>query len=323
MIQVFRDCCREAAHADGAVGLGRYWLIALGDLIVSALAERRREEMHMSRTAWIRLGSLAAIIGGVTAVLLQIPNIAVIMTSYSGRIVSPIESLYLQREAWEATPVLWLLIVLALIGLQAGEAGRANALGRIGATLGIIGAVLIGVGDAVTSAVSRSQFLPCTPPLCTFYDNNNYTVVSQIVVLLGAVLFAVGMILYSIAAIRSRVLARRWANALPLVVGLLVLLSNSGLRLVPYAAGLRINALGGGIDLLLLPPRIFVSSAPIITSGSGAFADLSVQPVRDLIFTAITSIMMALFLVLLGVIMWPGKQEEPVMQTKQVEPMAG
>jgi hypothetical protein len=33
--------------------------------------------------------------------------------------------------------------------------------------------------------------------------------------------------------------------------------------------------------------------------------------------------MMALFLVLLGVIMWPGKQEEPVMQTKQVEPMAG
>jgi len=25
MAQVFADCCREAAHADGVVGLWRYW----------------------------------------------------------------------------------------------------------------------------------------------------------------------------------------------------------------------------------------------------------------------------------------------------------
>ena len=69
MAQAFRDCCREAASTGGTAGLLRYWLIAFGDLIVSALAERRREEVHMSRTSWIRLGSLAAIIGGVTRLI--------------------------------------------------------------------------------------------------------------------------------------------------------------------------------------------------------------------------------------------------------------
>ena len=64
MAQVFRDCCREALHTNGITGLWRYWFIALGDLVVSVFAERRHQEISMSRTMWIRLGSLAAIIAG-------------------------------------------------------------------------------------------------------------------------------------------------------------------------------------------------------------------------------------------------------------------
>lgn len=52
MVQVFRDCCREAAAADGAAGFLRYWSMATSDLIMSALAERRQEEVFMSRGAF-------------------------------------------------------------------------------------------------------------------------------------------------------------------------------------------------------------------------------------------------------------------------------
>ncbi len=48
MAQVFRDCCREALHTNGITGLWRYWAIALGDRVVSAIAERRQEELSMS-----------------------------------------------------------------------------------------------------------------------------------------------------------------------------------------------------------------------------------------------------------------------------------
>ena len=129
MVQLFRDCCREATATDGSVGLLRYWLIACGDLIVSALAERRQEGLHMTRMRWIRLGSLSAIIsGGISAVLVTLGltiAVAQLLDQQSplGAAMVPV------RFATWAAPALTLLYVFALIGLQARGAGRMGIFG--------------------------------------------------------------------------------------------------------------------------------------------------------------------------------------------------
>jgi hypothetical protein len=127
MAQVFGDCCWEAAQADGAVGLWRYWLTAFGDLLGSALAERRRQEIRMSRTVWIRLGSLAAIVGGTMAALFALFGLVM-----GGALLldptSPLarDSFPFQVKVREASPVVSALNLLALVGLSLRGARRAG-----------------------------------------------------------------------------------------------------------------------------------------------------------------------------------------------------
>ena len=224
MVQVFRDCCREATSTGGIAGLLRYWLIAFGDLIVSALAERRREEVHMSRTAWIRLGSLAAIIGGVIATVFAALGLTVAIAqlldenSPLGLALFPVHVV-----SWGA-PALLVLYVLPLIGVQARGANRAGVFGWISITVAIIGMVISGLGSGLTSVVLYSQAGSCYSPLdCNFYDPDRYLLMGYMGGMLGSVIFAIGMIVYGIVALRRRVLPRH--NWLLLAIGLIPLLS--------------------------------------------------------------------------------------------------
>ncbi len=175
MLQVFRDCCREATSTGGIAGLLRYWLIAFGDLIVSALAERRREEVHMSRTSWIRLGSLVAIIGGVIATVFAALSLTVAIAqlldenSPLGVALFPVHVV-----SWGA-PALVVFYVLALIGVQARGASRAGVVGWISITGAILGLIVAALGDGLTSVFLYSQAGSCYSPLnCNFYDPDRY-----------------------------------------------------------------------------------------------------------------------------------------------------
>lgn len=224
MVQVFRDCCRETSYRGGVVELGRFWLLACGDLIVSALAERRQEEWHMTRTHWIRLGSLAAIVGGAVATLFVgldlIIAIAQLLDEKSlvGLTLFPVHIV-----SW-ASPTLILFYILALLGLQARGADRMGAVGWIAITTAILGMLLTELGNGLTSVVMYSQANGCRTPLdCNFYDPNHYMKMGYLVGLLGSMVFMVGMIAYGIAALRRRILPRQ--NWLPLVVGMMPLLN--------------------------------------------------------------------------------------------------
>jgi hypothetical protein len=224
MVQVFRDCCREATTTDGKAGLLRYWLIAFGDLIVSALAERRREELHMTRTLWIRIGSLSAIIGGGIATIFA----GLSLTSAVAQLLDENSSLGLALfpvhiVSWGASALV-LLYVLALVGLQVRGASRTGVVGWISITLAILGMVISGLGSGLTSVFLYSQAGSCYSPLnCNFYDPNGYLMMGYMVELLGSIIFTVGIVVYGIVALRRRILPRY--NWLPLIVGIIPLLT--------------------------------------------------------------------------------------------------
>jgi hypothetical protein len=236
MTQVFRDCCREAAATKGIAGLLRYWLIATSDLIVNALEEHRQKELAMTRTRWIRLGSLAAIIGGAIATLFAGLGLTITIAqlldenSPLGLALFPVHIV-----SWGA-PALALFFVLALIGLQARGASQAGVIGWISITLAIIGMVISGLGNGLTSGVMYSQADACGGPLnCNFYDPNGYARMGYMVGLLGSVIFAIGMVVYGIVAQRRRILPR--GNWLLLVVGVMPFLTVAASVIAMLASG--------------------------------------------------------------------------------------
>ncbi|HEY7094716.1 MAG TPA: hypothetical protein VH393_16150 [Ktedonobacterales bacterium] len=281
MVQVFGDCCREASHADGAVGLWRYWLMAFGDLMRSALAERRQQEMHMSRTAWVRLGSLAAMVGGSTAAIFALVGLVLAEAqllapdSPVARDLFAFQLTVWQVTGWEVAPVVWVLYLLALIGLAVRGASRGTALGWIGITTSVIGAFLIAAANGYWSALvySYSQGSECTRGLVC----GPYVPAALNVQLLATIPFAVGMILYGIAGLRQQVL-RRW-NGAPLLIGALALLSPASyiyamrygagtdyvgqLRYMDYVGELRVDLVLGVLAL--------VSAAAWIVLGMALF----------------------------------------------------
>ena len=72
MAQVFRDCCREAERRAGAAGVARLWLGILGDLAITAIAERvtSKERHEMSLKPLLYAFALFALGLVVTAIAL-------------------------------------------------------------------------------------------------------------------------------------------------------------------------------------------------------------------------------------------------------------
>jgi hypothetical protein len=288
MVQLFRDCCREASAADGHVGLLRYWLIAFGDLIMSALAERRQEELHMTRTVWIRVGSLSAIIGGgIAGVFAGISLIYSTNPSLNQHETLASDVVSVQFVAWVA-PALALLFVLALIGVQACGASRARAIGWISITVAVLGMIISSLGSGLTSALIYSQANTCNSALnCTFYNPSGYLMMGNMVGLLGTMISAIGMVIYGIVALRRHVLPR--GNWLLLVVGITGLLDATA-TFTGTMAGNSIDAAG-------------ILKVTIILSVPALAADIA--------------------WLLLGVAMWPRGGEETLAQNAStpVEPV--
>jgi hypothetical protein len=258
MTQVFGDCCREAAQADGAVGLWRYWLTAFGDLLASALAERRRQEFRMSRSMWIRLGSLAATVGGTTAALFALFGL-VMGGAHVLNLTSPLalDTFPVQVKMWEAAPVVSALYLLALVGLSLREAHHAGALGWMGGAMSVMGTALVTASHGYYSALVYTQADGCVSSMnCNVLFRGPYDQAAILAQVLGVLLFSVGMILFGLAALRHQVLSR-WSGA-PLLIGLLALRSPASWVFAAFfSAGsdyvgiMRVSVALTAVDLLL------------------------------------------------------------------------
>ncbi len=176
----------------------------------------------MSRTSWIRLGSLAAIISGAIATLFASLSLTVAIAQILA------QNLPLGVDLFPVSVVSWggqVLVVLyipALIGVRVRGASRAGSLGWISITCAILGAI---VAAWATYYLGRSCIRgrkPLQPPKCNFNDPDRYLLMGYMEAELGSVIPAIGMILYGIVALRRRLLPRH--NWLLPAIGLTLLL---------------------------------------------------------------------------------------------------
>lgn len=65
MLQVFGDCLRDAHTQGGAYEVMHLWTFTLFDLFKTALEERSRQRIRLTKRTFVRLSGLAAMLGGV------------------------------------------------------------------------------------------------------------------------------------------------------------------------------------------------------------------------------------------------------------------
>jgi hypothetical protein len=202
MAQVFGDACRQAQGERGAVGIFSLWIWTVSDLAVSALQERLLEGVrmprlsHWSRSAVVRAGGAAALLGGALYLLslLTHPQ-GLLRATVPGSIVC---------------------FMLGMVGLHALLWGREGRLGVIGVVLVSIGLLLGLIGMANSAIMCASG---CHTPV-----GSSPSQVGQILNSgehAGLAFIGAGMLLWGIVAFRARALGR-W-SVMPLVIGLLSL----------------------------------------------------------------------------------------------------
>jgi lipopolysaccharide/colanic/teichoic acid biosynthesis glycosyltransferase len=90
MLQIFRDCCRDAYRQGGILGLGELWLHTLGDLGMTAVQEHLQKGSRMKLKRWFDVA--VALIG----LLLLAPLFALIAATI--KLDSPGTVLYKDRR---------------------------------------------------------------------------------------------------------------------------------------------------------------------------------------------------------------------------------
>ncbi len=160
MTQVFRASCSAAARRGGALGIAHVWRLTLGDLAVTALAERYEETIVMERRSLNRAAGLAGLIGGALLLFYGVIQLVYWMELLYGsqRIASelfpggPIP--WLLWALALAVPLVWVCVIAGMLGLlarlMAGHgvaAWLAGAGALIGAGLGLIGSLSLILGS--------------------------------------------------------------------------------------------------------------------------------------------------------------------------------
>ena len=226
----------------------------------------------MSRTSWIRLGSLAAIIGGIGPLLiytLYAPFFLILL-----HIPLPMSSLLhqistgLPHRLLSVLVVQWILYVPALIGLQARSAQRTGIAGWVGVTIALLGA-LIGALGYTLYWIGRGVEASVNP------------------IVSGSVLLAIGMILYGVAALRGPALPR--LNWLPLAIGVTKLLIPADPFFVAY---------------------LFGQDSPLIQ----LVQNIMGYGFVGTILTVASGLAPAIGWLLLGIALWPRREEVTVTQ---------
>ena len=183
MVQVFRDCCRAAERQQGTLGVLWLWLATLRDLAKTAFVERVTEVVQMSGTRWIRWSGLAAILAGALWIIgnaglgEQVPGVS----HAGGHMILAACAIFL---------------LFGLVGVYARSARSAGVPGKSGLALALLGALLVTVGNALEG----------------LYEIE----LGWGLFMLGIMCLLLGMVVFSVAVLRGRLLPQ-W-SAWPFVV---------------------------------------------------------------------------------------------------------
>ncbi len=197
MAQVFRDVCRDAYRQRGTCGVLVTWLPVLLDLVITAVEERRKEGIRMSKSTLIHWSGPILIVGGL---LHMVAGFGPLQPG------SCCNGIY-QVVVMMIVPAL-VLLAIGLAGVHARFAPRINRLGRLGLIVAI-------------AAAPAFVIIFLAGYMGLFYA-------SEVVGTLSFLLPQFGTLLFGVSTIQTAPLPR-W-NVLPLLVGLLpflVLLPNS------------------------------------------------------------------------------------------------
>ena len=199
MAQVFRDLCREIYEREGLVGFLELWLTTLFDLLKTAIEERSREVVQMTKEKFVRLSGWALMLAGATFML----GFALggQETSFSDPLGG--QDAFVEYSQLVLIPLSMALLTVGMLGMRSRYGAQVGRFGRFSLVLGAIGGAIGFVGGI---------------GLGLLLDGDGWWITTM----LGLLLVLVGMLLFGIAAVRNRPLPR-W-NALPLITGSLFLL---------------------------------------------------------------------------------------------------
>jgi len=199
MAQVFRDLCREIYEREGLVGFLGLWLTTLFDLLKTAIEERSREVVQMTKEKFVRLSGWALMLAGATFML---------GFSLGGQETSFSDPLGGSDGFYEYSQLV--LIPLAMASFAVGMLGLRSRYGAKVGRFGSVSLVIGAIGGAIGFVGAIGLFL--------LVEGDGWWGTW----LVGMLLVLVGLLLFGIAAVRKKPLPR-W-NALPLVTGSLFLL---------------------------------------------------------------------------------------------------
>ncbi len=156
MLQVFRDSCLNALHRAGVPGLLALWGKTFSDLIISALEQNLRRNVHITEAQLIRMSGWCLSLGGVyLAVAVQVTYLNATGTAQGSSLSIPVNALY--RAQSYLLPGAWLLITLGIAGMLVRYGVQAGRLGR-----GLLWLSLFG-GAAACFSVAAVQALGWAP----------------------------------------------------------------------------------------------------------------------------------------------------------------
>jgi len=199
MAQVFRDLCREIYEREGLLGFLELWLTTLFDLLKTAIEERSREVVQMTKEKFVRLSGWALMLAGGTFML----GFALggQETSFSDPLGG--QDAFVEYSQLVLIPLAMASFAVGLLGMRSRYGAQVGRFGSISLVVGAIGGAIGVVGGIGLGLILGG-------------DGWWITWIS------GMFLVLVGMLFFGIAAVRKRPLPR-W-NALPLITGSLFLL---------------------------------------------------------------------------------------------------
>ncbi len=144
MAQVFRDLCREIYEREGLLGFLELWLTTLFDLLKTAIEERSKEVVQMTKGKFVRLSGWALMLAGATFML----GFAIggAETSYSDSLGG--RDAFYEYSQLILVPLAMASFTVGMLGMrsrygaQVGRFGSFSLLiGAIGGAIGFVGAL--------------------------------------------------------------------------------------------------------------------------------------------------------------------------------------
>ena len=187
MAQTLRADCRRAQAEHGLLGVLGLWVLVVCDLAATVLQEHFSLEGQMSRSTFVRMAGVAALLGGALFVL-----------SFAT---------HPQGLARAIVPASVAGLLIGIMGLHARLWGREGRLGRWGFVL-----VGIGLGLGLIGMAGSALGILDPNPLGPIINTGEHA---------GLVFIGAGLLLWGLVTLREQALGR-W-SILPLLMGLLSL----------------------------------------------------------------------------------------------------